>query len=191
MSRNISRCMTVSFILVLFIWPLASDAAGKKVFVHLKTGITQDDNQMCVAFNIAQAAVEAGDEVEMFFDAAAVFDLQNASAESGSPASQPTSQPTTADTRPYNLRYELPDKLKKILSKQFSLPVEKLPKDYYGYLKMLKEKGVKVTFNGAMAHLVNLSDSIKGKERLADIATPLNLYEIVEHREQADVYFVY
>ena len=150
---------------------------------------------MCVAFNIAQAAVEAGNEVEMFFDAAAVFDLQNASAPSGSATSQPTSQQTSQPARagesPFNLRYELPDKLKQILSKQFGMPVASLPKDYYGYLILLKDKGVKVTFNGAMAHLVSLSDSIKGKEKITPIATPLDLNEIVQHRLQADVYFVY
>ena len=47
-----------------------------------------------------------------------------------------------------------------------------------------------MTYNGAMAHLVSLSDSVKGNERLADIATPLGLREIVEHRARADVYFV-
>jgi predicted peroxiredoxin len=191
MTDSIARRMAALFMLALLLWPLSSDAAGKKVFLHLKTGITQDDNQMCVAFNIALAAVQAGDQVEMFFDAAAVFDLQNASAEGASSTSQPASQPTTSDKRAYNLRYELPDKLKAILSAQFGIPKAQLPQDYYEYLQMLKDKGVEVTFNGAMAHLVSLSDSVKGKEKLADIATPLDLREVVQHREQAAVYFVY
>ena len=69
-------------------------AEGRRVLLHLKTGMTQDDNQMFVAFNVAQAAVEAGDQVEMFFDAAAVFDLQDAPSRGGEATSQPTSQPS-------------------------------------------------------------------------------------------------
>ena len=192
-------CIALLLASVGLSWPSAVQAAGHQVFLHLKTGITQDDNQMCVAFNIAQAALAAGDQVEMFFDAAAVFDLQNGQAEDDSnaeeatskPATKPTSQPVAGEEIPYNLRYELPDKLKQILSQQFGVAVEALPKDYYGYLKMLQDNGATLTFNGAMAHLVSLSDSVKGKERLADIATPLDLQEIVEHRARADVYFVY
>lgn len=191
MTGSIARHVAALFMLALLLWPLSSDAAGKKVFLHLKTGITQDDNQMCVAFNIALAALEAGDQVEMFFDAAAVFDLQNASAEGASSTSQPASQPTTSDKRAYNLRYELPDKLQEILSAQFGIPKAQLPQDYYEYLQMLKNKGVEVTFNGTMAHLVSLSDSVKGKEKLADIAAPLDLREIIEHRAQTDIYLVY
>ena len=69
-------------------------AEGRRVLLHLKTGMTQDDNQMFVAFNVAQAAVEAGDQEEMFFDAAAVFDLQDAPSRGGEATSQPTSQPS-------------------------------------------------------------------------------------------------
>ena len=126
------------------LWTSGVQAAGHQVFLHLKTGITQDDNQMCVAFNIAQASLAAGDQVEMFFDAAAVFDLQNGQAEeedsaAGETASKPTSQPTAGGETPYNLSYELPDKLKQILAQQFGVAVEALPKDYYGYLKMLQD----------------------------------------------------
>lgn len=75
--------------------PEPAEAAGRKVLFHLQTGITQDDNPMCAAFNVALAAVESGDEVEMFFDAGAVFDLQDAPTRGGSEgtASQPSSQP--------------------------------------------------------------------------------------------------
>ena len=184
---------TVSVVALL--WATNAAADGRRVLVHLKTEITQDDNQMCVAFNIAQAALAAGDQVEMFFDAAAVFDLQNAEnvgSDAGSqPASAPTLQPVAADGTPYNLKYELPDRLKEILAGQFGLSVEELPYDYFGYLKMLKDSGATVTFNGALAHLVSLSKSVKGTESLTDIATPLDLKEIVEHRAQAVVYFVY
>ena len=83
---------------------------------------------MCVAFNVAQAAIEVGDSVEMFFDATAVFDLQNMATQ-GDATSQPATKSTEVDARPYNLRYELPDKLKEILSEQFSLTIDALPTD--------------------------------------------------------------
>ena len=186
----LTRGAALALALLLVQWPDAAAAEGRSVFIHLKTGITQDDNQMCVAFNIAQAAVEAGDDVEMFFDASALFDLQNMPTQ-GDATTQPATKPDTVDMRPYNLRYELPDKLKKILSEQFGTPVDELPADYSGYLQMLKEKGATITYNGALAHLVSLANSVKGGESITDIADPLGLAEIVEHRAQADVYFVY
>ncbi len=51
--------------------------------------------------------------------------------------------------------------------------------------------GAVVTFNGALAQLVSLSDSVTGTESVTDVATPLSLNEILEHRARADVYFVY
>ncbi len=71
------------------------------------------------------------------------------------------------------------------------IPAEELPDTYFAYLQMLKDKGAVVTFNGALAHLVSLSDSVTGTESVTDIATPLNLNEILDHRAKADVYFVY
>ena len=142
-------CLIILIAVVAIIGPTWSEAEGRSVLVHLKTGMTQDDNQMCVAFNVAQAAVEAGDQVEMFFDAAAVFDLQDAPSRGGEAASQPTSQPTQSEPGPYNLKYELPDKLKRILSQQFGTPVEGFPHTYFAYLEMLEGKGAVVTVNGA------------------------------------------
>lgn len=194
MSRfSLLRLMLLALFAAPVLWPAehAASAEGRRVLIHLKTGITQDDNQMCVAFNVAQAAVEAGDDVEMLFDAAAIFDLQNAPTQGETTATQPASQATDTDDRPYNLRYELPDKLKRILSQQFGTAVDDLPSDYYGYLRMLHDRGAAVTFNGAMAHLVNLSDSVTGKESLIDIAVPLGLREMLDHRAAAEVYLVY
>lgn len=186
-------------LVVFLLGSQTATAEGKNIFLHLKTGITQDDNQMCAAFNIALAGLEAGHHVEMFFDAAAVFDLQNASGEAEGTDSKPTSKPTskpvdgtdTTDERPYNLRYKMPDDLKQILADQFSIPKADLPADYFGYLKMLQDRGAHITFNGVMAHLVSLSESVKGTEKMTDIATPLDLREIVQHRQKADTYFVY
>jgi hypothetical protein len=40
-------------------------------------------------------------------------------------------------------------------------------------------------------NLVSLAKSVKGGESITDMAEPLGLAEIVEHRALADVYFVY
>lgn len=137
----------------------------------------------------AQAVIEAGDDGD-----AARCGGGLRSAERTHPgrtsASQPASQPADSDDRPYNLRYELPDKLKRILSSQIGTDVADLPSDYYGYLRMLHDRGVAVTFDGAMAHLVGLSSSVT-EESLVDIATRLGLVEVLDHRAAAEVYLVY
>ncbi len=74
---------------------------GKRVLIHLKTGFKQDDNQPCVAFDVALAALKAGAKVEMFFDAAAVVDLK------------------IWQGKPTSLAYEIPDKLKDILVAEY------------------------------------------------------------------------
>ena len=117
--------------------------------------------------------IEAGHDVEMLFDAGAVFDLQDAPSRGDSDEAatlQPASQPTSEGPA-YNLKYELPDKLKRILSAQFGTPVADLPATYFDYLTMLSERGVHITFNGVMAHLVSLSDSVTGTEAVTDLAT--------------------
>ena len=74
--------------------PPPGPLAGKRVLVHLKTSFKQDDNQPCVAFDVAFAALKERAKVEVFFDAAAVVDLK------------------VWQGKPTSLGYELPEKLK-------------------------------------------------------------------------------
>jgi hypothetical protein len=39
---------------------IVSDLKGKKVIFHMKTGLDQDDGQICVRFNVIFASLEAG-----------------------------------------------------------------------------------------------------------------------------------
>jgi predicted peroxiredoxin len=160
-------------------WAAAASAspgplAGKRVLVHLKTGFKQDDNQPCVAFDVALAALKQGAKVEMFFDAAAVVDLK------------------VWQGKPTSLAYEVPDKLKDILVAEYKTPVKKdFPKTYQELLRWLHKQGVEVTFNGTMAQLTSLSSGIHDVGQLEPIAKPLSLAEMLQHRARADIYFVY
>ncbi len=148
--------------------------AGKRVLIHLKTGFKQDDNQPCVAFDVALAALKQGAKVEMFFDAAAVVDLK------------------IWQGKPTSLAYEVPEKLKDILVAEFRAPARKdFPKTYQELLRWLHKQGMDVTFNGTMARLTSLSSGIHDVGQLEPIAKPLSLAEMLQHRARADIYFVY
>lgn len=147
---------------------------GKRVLVHLKTGFKQDDNQPCVAFDVALAAVKQGAKVEMFFDAGAVVDLK------------------IWQGKPTSLAYELPEKLRDILVAEYKTPSKKdFPHTYQEFLRWLHQQGVEVTFNGTMAQLTSLSNGIHDVGQLEPIAKPLSLAEMLQHRARADIYLVY
>ena len=148
--------------------------AGKRVLIHLKTGFKQDDNQPCVAFDVALAALKAGAKVEMFFDAAAVVDLK------------------VWQGKPTSLAYEIPDKLKDILVDEYKTSAKKdFPKTYQDFLRWLHKQGVDVTFNGTMAQLTSLSNGVHDIGQLEPIAKPLSLVQMLQHRARADIYLVY
>ena len=154
--------------------PPPGSLAGKRVLVHLKTGFKEDDNQPCVAFDVAFAALKERAKVEMFFDAAAVVDLK------------------IWQGKPTSLGYEVPEKLKNVLASEYKTPSEKdFPKTYQEFLRWLHGQGVEVTFNGTMAELTSSSNGIHDVGQLEPIAKPLSLAEILDHRARADIYLVY
>jgi hypothetical protein len=163
----------------LLAWATTSDAspgplAGKRVLVHLKTGFNQDDNQPCVAFNVAFAASKQGAKIEMLFDAGAVVDLK------------------IWQGKPTSLAYELPDKLKDILVAEYKTPAKKdFPKTYQDFLRWLHQQGVEITFNGALVQLTSLLNGVHDVGQLEPIAKPLSLAEILQHRAPADIYLGY
>jgi hypothetical protein len=111
MSRKsfVSPALVLAFVLTAigaraFPGPLT----GKRVLIRLKTGFKQDDNQPCVAFDAAFAALKQGAKVEMFFDAGAVVDLK------------------IWQGKPTSLAYEIPEKLKSILVAEYKTPPRKI-----------------------------------------------------------------
>jgi hypothetical protein len=163
----------------LLAWATTSDAspgplAGKRVLVHLKTGFQLDDNQPCVAFNVAFAASKQGAKIEMLFDAGAVVDLK------------------IWQGKTTSLAYELPDKLKDILVAEYKTPAKKdFPKTYQDFLRWLHQQGVEITFNGALVQLTSLLNGVHDVGQLEPIAKPLSLAEILQHRAPADIYLGY
>ncbi len=167
--------LVLAFILTVSgAWAAPGPLAGKRVLIHLKTGFKQDDNQPCVAFDAAFAALKQGAKVEMLFDAGAVVDLK------------------IWQGKPTSLAYEIPEKLKSILAAEYKTPTEKdFPRTYQDFLHWLHDHGVEVTFNGVMAQLTSLSNGVHDVGQLDPIAKPLSLDEILQHRARADIYLVY
>lgn len=56
---------------------LPGPLTSKRVLIHLKTGFKQDDNQPCVAFDVALAAVKQGAEVTFHGTMARLTSLSN------------------------------------------------------------------------------------------------------------------
>ncbi len=155
-------------------WAVAGPLTGKHVLIHLKTGFKQDDNQPCVAFDAAFAALKQGAKVEMLFDAGAVVDLK------------------IWQGKPTSLAYEIPEKLKSILAAEYKTPAAKdFPRTYWDFLHWLHDQGVEVTFNGVMAQLTSLSNGVHDVGQIEPIAKPLSLGEILQHRARANIYLVY
>jgi hypothetical protein len=181
--------------------------ADKRLLIHYKTGFDKDDNQACVAFNMALTGLRAGYKVGFLFDASGVFDLQNGDPSAGAssgPASRPastsasrpvaasTSRPAEeADVTPYRLRYELPEDLRMIISQYFNVPQNLVSHDYYEYVKWLRSQGVEITVNGTMAQLVSLASSPHRSEYLGDAATPLDLSEMLSHMGRVNLIVSY
>ena len=50
----------------------AQDGAAKRILIHMKTSLAEDDAQICAVPNVAWAAVKAGHKVTILVDASAV-----------------------------------------------------------------------------------------------------------------------
>jgi hypothetical protein len=65
--------IAIASILILSTPAISMADAGNEVFlVHLKTSLKKDDAQICVAYNIMWAALEAGKTVKVLIDADAI-----------------------------------------------------------------------------------------------------------------------
>lgn len=147
--------------------------SGKPLFIHMVTSFEEDDNPACVAFNAALAALKSGQTVIMFFDAGAVTDLK------------------IWQGAPTALRYELPDKLKQMLSRRHGVAPIDLPSTYQEYLYALRDAGAIIAANGFMAELVSLTDDPSKPGQLEPIIEMWSLEQLIEHREQSSLYLRY
>ena len=137
---------------------LAPELAGRQLTFHVKTGLAQDDSQICVGFNVIWAALEAGADVTVLFDAGALLDL-------------------TGDRSRLHAT-GVPLRLRKVIASQLNVALDEVPADYGAYLDVLHERGAKVYANTAMLVVTG------GAER---VQRPLPAFEYVEPSPYATV----
>ncbi|RMG73693.1 MAG: hypothetical protein D6710_02900, partial [Nitrospirae bacterium] len=108
--------------IILFFVFLISTAFTNTVFsqnrpvflVHLKTALSKDDAQLCVAYNVIWAALEKGYDVRVLVDASAIDTFKKGWLSGKDEISG----------------YKIPENLREALSRQFNRPIEQVPKTY-------------------------------------------------------------
>ncbi|MBI1373374.1 MAG: hypothetical protein GC159_11640 [Phycisphaera sp.] len=147
---------------------LAPAMASQHIVFHVKTGLAQDDSQICVGFNVIFAALEADADVTIIFDAGAILDLNGELASTG-----------------------VPLRLRKVIAAQMNLPLEQMPTNYGEYLGLLHDRGAKVYANTAM--LIVTGDASQVQEKLSryPYIEPAPYAQIARLLSQADSMIVY
>lgn len=150
---------------------LAPSLKEKKTLFHIKTGLDQDDSQICVGFNIIFAALEAGAQVSVLFDAGATLDLTD---------------------KAHNLEATgVPLRLKKVIASQMNLPLNEMPKNYKEYLELLNARGAKVYANTAMNVVTGFSDKVLKPYPGYEFIRPLSYAGVAELFGNAEITVVY
>ena len=151
-------------------------AAESKTFLfHLKTGLTHDDAQICVAYNEIWAALEEGLKVKVLVDADATNtfkvglfgkdDIEN---------------------------YKLPERLRKGLASEFEISLDEVPETYGIFLEMLHQKGATFYINSAFLVLAEIEKQLGTVENIsAKFFKPITLKEMMRLRTGADYYIAY
>ena len=148
------------------------EASGKSFLIHAKTSLKIDDAQICAVPNVAWTALQKGYEVTILFDASGVTALKKGGAFGG-------------DRTPLD-KADLPERERKSLSTQLGLPLDQVPQNYGEYVRLLKEKGVRLLANSTMMLLYKI-----GADEIEQAVTPIGLDEMVTLFEAADLYVAY
>jgi len=150
---------------------IAPELKGKNVLFHMKTGLDQDDSQICVGFNIVLASLEADADVTVVFDAGALLDLTG---------------------KRHNLESTgVPLRLKKVIAAQMNLPLEQMPNNYKEYLELLHRRGAAVFANTAMLIVTGDARQVQAKIAGYDFVEPVTYTRVAELLMQADHVIVY
>ena len=150
---------------------IAPELKGKTIVFHMKTGLDQDDSQICVGFNIVLASLEAGADVTVLFDAGALLDLTG---------------------KKHNLESTgVPLRLKKLIAAQMNLPLEQMPNNYKEYLELLNQRGASVFANTAMLIVTGDAEQAQAKVAGYDFIEPVTYARVAELLMQADLVIVY
>lgn len=140
--------------------------------IHVKTSLDEDDAQICVAPNVALAALKQGNTVTLLFDGSAVTSVKKGGFFS-------------PDKTPMD-RADLPERERKALAGQFQLPLEEIPRNYGEYLQFLKQMGAELRINRTMMLLYKIEP-----EAIDPNLEPASLSEMVELLKTADIYIAY
>ncbi len=156
-----------------FLGVSGSSSQGNPTFLfHVKTSLDEDDAQICVAPNVAWAALNKGFEVILLFDGSAVTSVKK--------GGFLKSAGTDMD------RADLPERERKALSEQFNYPLEEIPHNYGEYLHFLKKLGVKLYINRTMMRLYKIEP-----EQIDTSLEPVSLPEMIELMKNANFYVAY
>lgn len=150
---------------------IAPDLAGKRLLFHMKTGLDRDDSQICVGFNVIFAALEAGADVDILFDAGALLDVVGGHS---------------------NLaRTGVPVRLKKVIAAQMNLPLEAMPDDYGEYLELLNKRGARVFANTGMNIVTGSSEQVMSDIPSFPFVQPTPYAQIARLINEANTVVVY
>ncbi|MBI3809022.1 MAG: hypothetical protein HY284_00985 [Nitrospirae bacterium] len=152
-----------------------ADTGQKVMLIHLKTSLKHDDAQICVAYNAIWAALEQGLKVNVLVDADGVNTYKVGLF--GKDSIQ---------------EYELPERMREVLAKQFNVPREKVPHVYGEYLEMLRSKGAAFFINQEMLVTAGLGSLEAPIERISvKWFKPVTMPELIKLRTAAEYYLAY
>ncbi len=143
--RRIKRLRAAALCGMLMVAPASAEAA-EHVLIHVKTGLSVDDAQICAVPNVAWATVAEGTQVALLFDASAVTSVTKGFGWRGWFGIKTTAMD----------RAVLPERERRSLAEQFQVPLDTVPRNYGEYLTFLKGKGIKLYYNRTMALLYNI-----------------------------------
>ena len=152
-----------------------AETGQKVMLVHLKTSLKHDDSQICVAYNAIWAALEQGLKVNVLVDADGINTYKIGW----------LGKDSIQD-------YKLPEQMREVLAKQFTVPIEKVPKVYGAYLEMLREKGAAFFINQEMLVTAGLGTADSPLDRISvKWFKPVTMPELIGLRTTADYYMAY
>lgn len=144
-------------------------AGAESLLFHVKTSLAEDDAQICVAPNVALAALESGDTVTLLFDGSAVTSITKG-----------WGWFTFGDTTPMD-KAGMPERERVSLAEQFDIPLSEIPHDYGAYLRFIEERGARVLVNRTMLTLYNIDPSDVIIARAIELKDMLALFKEADH----------
>ena len=158
----------------LLLGMLPASVRAENLLLHVKTSLAVDDAQICVAPNLALAALEGGDRVTMLFDGSAVTSI-----------TQGWGWFVFGSTTPMD-KAALPERERESLAQQFDIPLEQIPRNYGDYLEFIRNRGAEIYVNRTMLTLYNIDPG-----HTDAIAQPIDLKSMVNLFKEADRMLVY